>query len=139
MYFKRNEFEEVIPTSDLCAGMKVSTREVITYGWRQDTTLTFYHPHIIKRVTPKKTKVVCEDETEFNTRETTFFKTVPEMTEENERVKLYRRMLNMHSALDKFSGLDYVSSLEEMREAVKNFYAFYNFVKKNNENRQRKE
>lgn len=101
MFIKRNDFEEVIPVADLRVGMKVCVRSIITYGWRQDTTLNFYHSYLISRITPKRTKIVCEDGTEFNSRETTFLKYVPEMGSENYRVKLYRRMRKM---IDEFSG-----------------------------------
>lgn len=81
MLYKRNEFEEIIPKDDLRVGMKFCTREIIRYDWAQDTGLTFYHSHVIQRITPKRTKVVCEDGFEFNTREADFYKVVPELTQ----------------------------------------------------------
>lgn len=139
MFIKRNDFEEVIPVTDLRVEMKVCVRSIITYGWRQDTTLNFYHSYVISRITPKRTKIVCEDGTEFNSRETTFLKYVPEMDSENYRVKLYRRMLRMIDKFSQFSGPDFVSSESEMREAVKNLHAVQAFLEKNLEARKKRE
>ncbi len=139
MLYKRNEFEEIIPKDDLRVGMKFCTREIIRYGWAQDTGLTFYYSHVIQRITPKRTKVVCEDGFEFNTREADFYKVVPEMQAENEKVKLYRRMIRLTNDLEKLPATDFVSSGEEMREAVKHLYLFHEFVMKNKEAREQKE
>lgn len=139
MPYERNEFEETISKDNLRVGMEVCTREIIRYGWAQDTGLTFYHSHVIQRITPKKTKVVCEDGFEFNTRETTFYKVVPEMKEENEKVKLYRRMTRIVSNIEKLPSTDFVSSKDEMREAMKNLYLFYEFAMKNEESRKQRE
>lgn len=139
MFIKRNDFEEVIPVADLRVGMKVCVRSIITYGWRQDTTLNFYHSYLISRITPKRTKIVCEDGTEFNSRETTFLKYVPEMGSENYRVELYRRMRKMIDEFSGYSGPDFVSSESEMREAVKNLHAVQAFLEKNLEARKKRE
>lgn len=71
-YYKRNEFELSIPINDLKPGVQVCIQRNITYGWNVYTGLTLYKPYTIKRVTPKKTKVICEDGTEFYTKETAF-------------------------------------------------------------------
>lgn len=139
MFIKRNDFEQVIPVTDLRVGMKVCVRSIIAYGWRQDTTLNFYHSYVISRITPKRTKIVCEDYSEFNSRETTFLKYVPEMDSENYRVKLYRRMRKMIDEFSGYSGPDFVSSESEMREAVKNLHAVRAFLEKNLEARKKRE
>ena len=72
--------------------MRVCVPRKITYGWNNYTGLTYYRPFTIKRVTPKKTKVVCEDGTEFFTKETVFLTPVHEMNIENERANLFQKM-----------------------------------------------
>lgn len=62
-YWKTHEFEVSIPAADLKPGMRVCVPRKITYGWNNYTGLTYYRPFTIKRVTPKKTKVICEDGT----------------------------------------------------------------------------
>ena len=57
-YWKTHEFEVSIPAADLKPGMRVCVPRKITYGWNNYTGLTYYRPFTIKRVTPKKTKVV---------------------------------------------------------------------------------
>lgn len=85
MYYSKNPFEVIIPAADLKPGMRVCVPRSVTYGWHQYTGLTIYKPCTIKRVTPKKTKVICEDGSEYFTKETTFLQPVHEMNIENER------------------------------------------------------
>ena len=86
MYYpKRNSFEEPIPTDELEPGMRVCVPRSVTYGWHQNTGLTIYKSRTIKRVTPKKTKVICEDGSEYFTKETIFLRPVHEMNIENDR------------------------------------------------------
>lgn len=91
-YWKTHEFEVSIPAADLKPGMRVCVPRKITYGWNNYIGLTYYRPFTIKRVTPKKTKVVCEDGTEFFTKETVFLTPVHEMNIENERANLFQKM-----------------------------------------------
>lgn len=132
-YYKRNEFELSIPINDLKPGMQVCIPRNITYGWNVYTGLTLYKPYTIKRVTPKKTKVICEDGTEFYTKETAFLLPVPEMNIENERVFLFQKIGKIITALDRSSCKTYISSYEEMKEAADHLTAFYDFCLKDSQ------
>ena len=93
--------------------------------------MTIYKPCTIKRVTPKKTKVICEDGTEYFTKETTFLKPVHEMNIENERVGYFYQICKTVTDLGRQSVINYVGSYEDMKEAVKNLSAFYEFCLRN--------
>lgn len=131
MYYSRNSFDVVISADDLKPGMRVCVPRNVTYGWHQYTGLTIYKPCTIKRVTPKKTKVICEDGTEYFTKETTFLKPVREMNIENERAGYFYQICKTVTDLGRQSVINYVGSYEDMKEAVKNLSAFYEFCQRN--------
>ena len=132
-YWKTHEFEVSTPAADLKPGMRVCVPRKITYGWNNYTGLTYYRPFTIKRVTPKKTKVVCEDGTEFFTKETVFLTPVREMNIENERANLFQKMGKIITALDRASCRSYIGSYEEMKEAADHLAAFYDFCMRNSQ------
>lgn len=82
---------------------------------------------------PKKTKVVCEDGTEFFTKETVFLTPVHEMNIENERANLFQKMGKIITALDRASCRSYIGSYEEMKEAADHLAAFYDFCMRNSQ------
>lgn len=131
MYYKRNSFEVSIPVNDLKPGMMVCVPGSVTYGWHQYTGLTIYKPCTIKRVTPKKTKVICEDGSEYFTKETTFLKPVQEMNIENERAGYFYQICKTVTDLGRQSVINYVGSYEDMKEAAKQLAAFYEFCLRN--------
>ncbi len=131
MYYKRNSFEEPIPTDELKPGMRVCVPRGVTYGWHQNTGLTIYKPCTIKRVTPKKTKVICEDGSEYFTKETIFLRPVHEMNTENERAGYFYQICKTVSDLGRRSVINYVGSYEDMKEAAKHLAAFYEFCLRN--------
>lgn len=131
MYYKRNTFEMLIPVSDLVPEARVCVPRNIIYGWNKPTGLNIYKPYTIKRVTPKKTKVVCDDGTEFLTKDVVFLMPVKEMNTENERVSLYFEMKKIIDTLHNISCQSLISSHEEMKEAVNHLNAFYDYCMKN--------
>lgn len=131
MYCKRNSFEVSIPADDLKPGMRVCVPRPVTYGWYQYTGLTIYKPCTIKRVTPKKTKVICEDGSEYFTKETTFLKPVQEMNIENERAGYFYQICKTVTDLGRQSVINYVGSYEDMKEAAKQLASFYEFCLRN--------
>lgn len=131
MYYKRNSFEVSIPADDLKPGMRVCVPRPVTYGWYQYTDLTIYKPCTIKRVTPKKTKVICEDGSEYFTKETTFLKPVQEMNIENERAGYFYQICKTVTDLGRQSVINYVGSYEDMKEAAKQLASFYEFCLRN--------
>jgi hypothetical protein len=135
MYYKANPFEISVPISDLKPGVRVCVPKNIEHGWNRYTGLTFYQPYTIERVTPKKTKVICEDGTEFYTKDTVFLMPVREMNIENEKVVLFRKMCKVITDLDSISCRAYVASREEMKEAVDHLSAFYDFCVRNSKER----
>lgn len=131
MYYKRNSFEVSIPADDLKPGMRVCVPRPVTYGWYQYTGLTIYKPCTIKSVTPKKTKVICEDGSEYFTKETTFLKPVQEMNIENERAGYFYQICKTVTDLGRQSVINYVGSYEDMKEAAKQLASFYEFCLRN--------
>lgn len=131
MYYKRNSFEVSIPADDLKPGMRVCVPRPVTYGWYQYTGLTIYKPCTIKRVTHKKTKVICEDGSEYFTKETTFLKPVQEMNIENERAGYFYQICKTVTDLGRQSVINYVGSYEDMKEAAKQLASFYEFCLRN--------
>lgn len=132
MYYpKRNSFEVIISSNDLKPGMRVCVPRGVTYEWHQNTGLTIYKPLTIKRVTPKKTKVICEDGSEYFTKETIFLKPVHEMNIENERAGYFYQICKTVSDLGRQSVINYVGSYEDMKEAAKQLAAFYEFCLRN--------
>lgn len=126
-------FEIPIPVSGLAPGVMVCVSRSITFGWAVPTGLRIYKPYTIKRITPKKTKVVCDDGTEFLTKDTVFLMPVEEMNLENERASLYLEMDKIICALHSTSKLCFISSLEEMQDAAYHLNAFYAYCMKNRE------
>lgn len=131
MYYSKNSFEVIIPAADLKPGMRVCVPRSVTYGWHQYTGLTIYKPCTIKRVTPKKTKVICEDGSEYFTKDTTFLKPVHEMNIENERAGYFYQICKTVTDLGRQSVINYVGSYEDMKEAAKQLAAFYEFCQRN--------
>lgn len=69
-----------IDTKTLKVGDTIGVRETVCLGWkyfRYPITV----PKVIKRITPKGTKIVTEDGCEYDTRRTWFY----EITEESQR------------------------------------------------------
>lgn len=131
MYYKRNSFEEPIPTDELEPGMRVCVPRSVTYGWHQNTGLTIYKSRTIKRVTPKKTKVICEDGSEYFIKETIFLRPVHEMNIENDRAGCFFQICKTVSDLGRQPIINYVGSYEDMKEAAKQLAAFYEFCLRN--------
>lgn len=131
MYYKRNSFEEPIPTDELEPGMRVCVPRSVTYGWNQNTGLTIYKLRTIKRVTPKKTKVICEDGSEYFAKETIFLRPVHEMNIENDRAGCFFQICKTVSDLGRQPIINYVGSYEDMKEAAKQLAAFYEFCLRN--------
>lgn len=131
MYYSKNPFEVIIPAADLKPGMRVCVPRSVTYGWHQYTGLTIYKPCTIKRVTPKKTKVICEDGSEYFTKETTFLKPVHEMNIENERAGYFYQICKTVTDLGRQSVINYIGSYEDMKEAAKQLATFYEFCLRN--------
>lgn len=110
----------IIPPEQLEVGMSVAVLIPFKYGWNAYTGLTKYDIFNISRITPKKTKVFC-DETEYLTRNTTFYVPTPEMDMENRRVKEFISILQSKTTLEQCSAKRFIDTLENMEKTAELF------------------
>ena len=116
------DFEKISPEK-LEVGMKIAVQHPICYGWHSYTGLTRYDMYIVSRITPKRTKVVCDD-AEFIVKDTTFYKPCEEMSTENGRVEAFASIRDSMRELEKISPINFIGTLDEMKETARSAKAF---------------
>ncbi|MGM9667235.1 MAG: hypothetical protein ACI3XN_04190 [Eubacteriales bacterium] len=120
---------EVIKKNDLSDGMRVAIATPITAGWGSYTGLIQYTIKTISRVTPMKTKVVCDDGKEYATKNTVFYNPCEEMVVENRRVVAFISMVKSIRFLYEAPQKHLVGSVEQMEATSKELKSICDYVK----------
>ncbi len=121
------DFQKITP-EQLEVGMKVAIAYPLYYGWHSYAGLIEYNYYTISRITPKRTKVICDD-TEFMVKDTTFYIPCEEMSVENRRIDAFIHIQDFMRELDRTSPTNFIGTVDEMEEAVKTAKAFLTYRK----------
>lgn len=110
-------FQKILP-EQLKVGMRVVVAEPFYYGWHSRTGLTRYRYYTISRITPKRTKIICNDN-EFLIKDTIFYVPHEEMSLENRRTDAFIRIQKLIHELENTVPTRFIGTVDEMENCVK--------------------
>jgi hypothetical protein len=120
-----------IKIADMQIGQTVCVPIAIRYGWATAFRYCKYREEVVKRITPKKTKVIFESGLEYTEKEISFYEPCEEIRKMSEIAKAFE---NIGSIAFKFRDISSISakySDEDIMELYKGLLSAYKVIKRN--------